>query len=186
MRTTADPSGRRVLGMVNNCAGGVTPWGTWLTCEENFHGYFWGKLADDHPEARNYRRYGVPANAYAWGKFYDRFDIAKEPNEANRFGWVVEIDPFDPTSTPKKRTALGRNKHEGAVGLVNKDGRVRRLYGRRRAVRLCLRFVTARPFDRQRSVRPTATCSTTARFRSRVTMWTAAPIGCRSSTARAR
>lgn len=98
MQTNADPSGRRVQGMLNNCAGGTTPWGTWLSCEENFHGYFWGKLADDHPEARNYKRYGVPANAYAWGKYYDRFDIAKEPNEANRFGWVVEIDPLDPNS----------------------------------------------------------------------------------------
>jgi secreted PhoX family phosphatase len=124
MRTTADPTGRRVLGMINNCAGGVTPWGTWLSCEENFHGYFWGKLADDHPEHRNYKRYGVPGNWQAWGKWDARFDIAKEPNEANRFGWIVEIDPFDPSSTPKKRTALGRFKHEGAAVHVNKDGRV--------------------------------------------------------------
>ncbi len=123
MRTKADPTGKRVLGMVNNCAGGTTPWGTWLTCEENFHGYFWGKLEANHPEARNFKRYGVPENAYAWGKFDERFDIAKEPNEANRFGWIVEIDPLAPASVPKKRTALGRNKHEGAAGIVNKDGR---------------------------------------------------------------
>jgi secreted PhoX family phosphatase len=122
LKTSADPSGRRVFGMINNCAGGVTPWGTWLTCEENFHGYFSGKLPDGHPEARNYRRYGVPGNFYAWGKFQNRFDAAKEPNEANRFGWVVEIDPFDPNSIPKKRTALGRGKHEGAAGIINKEG----------------------------------------------------------------
>jgi secreted PhoX family phosphatase len=125
MKTKTDPTGHRVSGMVNNCAGGITPWGTWLTCEENFHGYFWSAegLPANHPEARNFKRYGVPGNAYAWGKWYDRFDVAKEPNEANRFGWIVEIDPFDPDSTPKKRTALGRNKHEGAAGIINKDGR---------------------------------------------------------------
>ncbi len=123
MQTKADPTGKRVLGMLNNCAGGTTPWGTWLTCEENFHGYFWGKLEASHPEAKNYKRYGVPENAYAWGKFDERFDMVKEPNEANRFGWIVEIDPFAPASMPKKRTALGRCKHEGAAGIVNKDGR---------------------------------------------------------------
>ena len=123
MKTKADPSGRRVLGMLNNCAGGLTPWGTWLSCEENFNGYFWGKVAGDDPQAKSFKRYGVPGNWYAWGKFEDRFDVTKEPNEANRFGWVVEIDPFDPNSTPKKRTAMGRFKHEGAAGIVNKDGR---------------------------------------------------------------
>jgi uncharacterized protein len=123
LQTKDDPSGRRVLGMMNNCAGGVTPWGTWLTCEENFHGYFWGKLDEQQAEARNHKRYGVPGNWMAWGKYTDRFDLAKEPTEPNRFGWIVEIDPFDPTSTPKKRTALGRCKHEGAAGIINKDGR---------------------------------------------------------------
>ncbi len=88
LQTTADPTGRRVLGMVNNCAGGVTPWGTWLTCEENFHGYFWGRIADDHPEARNYKRYGVPGNWYAWGKWHDRFDVDQgaERGESLRLG----------------------------------------------------------------------------------------------------
>jgi uncharacterized protein len=122
--TNADPSGRKVFGTLNNCAGGVTPWGTYLMAEENFHGYFVGKLPEAHAEAANYKRYGVPASSYSWGKFHDRFDLAKEPNEPNRFGWVVEVDVMDPNSVPKKRTALGRTKHEGAESIVNKDGRV--------------------------------------------------------------
>ena len=123
MKTGADAGGTKVSGMLNQCAGGVTPWGTWLATEENFHGYFWGKVPEGDPQAAAYKRYGVPANWYNWGAYYDRFDVTKEPNEANRFGWIVEIDPFDPASTPKKRTALGRFKHEGAMGIVNKDGR---------------------------------------------------------------
>lgn len=122
VRTSADPDGRNVLGMMNNCAGGVTPWGTWLSCEENFNGYFWG-TSKGHADEAKLKRYGAPANQYAWGKFEARFDVAKEPNEINRFGWVVEIDPMDPASTPKKRTALGRVKHEGAEGVLNGDGR---------------------------------------------------------------
>jgi uncharacterized protein len=123
MKTNADPTGTKVFGMINNCAGGRTPWGTWVTCEENINGYFWGRIDDKHPEFRNFRRMGIPGNWQNWGAYHDRFDVDKEPREANRFGWVVEIDPFDPNSTPKKRTALGRFKHEGAAGIVNKDGR---------------------------------------------------------------
>jgi hypothetical protein len=123
LKTNADPTGTKVKGMLNNCAGGRTPWGTWLSSEENINGYFWGALADDHPEARNYKRMGIPGQWYNWGAYHDRFDVVKEPREANRFGWVVEIDPMDPTSTPKKRTAMGRFKHEGAAGITNKDGR---------------------------------------------------------------
>jgi uncharacterized protein len=122
--TVADPSGKKVFGTLNNCAGGVTPWGTYLMAEENFHGYFVGELPETHLEAANYKRYGVPASSYPWGKFHDRFDLTKEPNEPNRFGWVVEVDVMDPNSIPKKRTALGRTKHEGAESIVNKDGRV--------------------------------------------------------------
>jgi secreted PhoX family phosphatase len=141
LATKADPSGRRVYGMLNNCGGGTTPWGTWLSCEENFHGYFWGAVGK-HKEAQNHTRYGVAGNWYVWGKFHDRFDVTKEPNEANRFGWIVEIDPFDPRSTPKKRTALGRMKHEGAAGILNKDGRYVIYMGDDECFEYVYRFVT--------------------------------------------
>ncbi|MEP4378829.1 MAG: PhoX family phosphatase [Alphaproteobacteria bacterium] len=124
LKTSADQTGTSVRGTINNCAGGMTPWGTYLMAEENFNGYFWGKVAEDHPEARNYKRYGLPGNWYAWGRYYDRFDVTKEPNEGNRFGWVVEVDPYNPASVPVKRTAMGRFKHEGAETIVNKDGRL--------------------------------------------------------------
>lgn len=153
LQTNTDPTGRRVLGMLNNCAGGVTPWGTWLTCEENFHGYFFGRRDEQHAETRNHKRYGVPGNWMAWGKFTDRFALAKEPNEPNRFGWVVEIDPFDPTSTPKKRTALGRMKHEGAEGIVNKDGRYVVYTGDDERFDYVYRFVTTARVD---TANPTA------------------------------
>ena len=97
MKTAADPKGERVRGMINNCAGGVTPWGTWLTCEENINYYFWNKAAlASHPQAAGCKRYGIPSEWYQWGRFHERFDIGREPNEAHRFGWVVEIDPLDP------------------------------------------------------------------------------------------
>ncbi len=134
LKTKADPSGRKVLGTFNNCAGGQTPWGTYLTAEENFHGYFWTDQKAENgrrltrglggSQQKSYERYGVPSNWYSWGRFHERFNVDKEPNEPNRFGWIVEIDPFDATSTPVKHTALGRFRHEGAEMIVNGDGRV--------------------------------------------------------------
>jgi secreted PhoX family phosphatase len=133
MKTNDDPDGTNVIGTLNNCAGGMTPWGTWLMAEENFHGYFWtnmldddGKpvIADDHPEAASYKRYGIPGMWYAWGAHHDRFNIDAEPHAPNKFGWVVEVDPMDPTSVPVKHTALGRFRHEGAETTVASDGRL--------------------------------------------------------------
>lgn len=147
LQTAADPSGRRVLGTVNNCAGGVTPWGTYIMAEENVHGYFLGDLPEGHREAANYKRMGIPEGTYAWGRFHDRFDVAKEPNEANRFGWVVEVDVMDPNSAPKKRTALGRFKHEGAESIVSKDGRVVFYLGDDERFDYVYKFVTAGRFD---------------------------------------
>ncbi|MEO1190796.1 MAG: PhoX family phosphatase [Pseudomonadota bacterium] len=148
MQTAVDPAGTTAIGTVNNCAGGITPWGTYLTAEENFHGYFWGMLDAGHPNAANFARYGVPGNWYGWGKFYDRFDINAVPNEANRFGWVVEIDPTDPSARPKKRTALGRFKHEGAETVVNKkDGRVVVYMGDDQRFDYVYRFITDKAFN---------------------------------------
>jgi secreted PhoX family phosphatase len=147
LKTSFDPTGTAVRGMINNCAGGVTPWGTWLTAEENFHGYFWNALPEGHAESANYKRYGLGSPAYAWGKFHDRFDLAKEPNEPNRFGWIVEIDPSDPNSVPKKRTALGRFKHEGAAGIQNGDGRYVIYLGDDERFDYAYKFVTAGKVD---------------------------------------
>lgn len=128
LKTKADPTGTKVLGTINNCANGETPWGTYLTCEENFNGFFGAEVDEDKGEVLtlndDYKRYGVQAkqSKYQWHNFDERFDLTKNPNEANRFGWVVEIDPNDPTSTPLKRTALGRLKHENAALTLSDDG----------------------------------------------------------------
>ncbi len=147
VKTNADPSGAKVFGTVNNCAGGVTPWGTYVMAEENIHGYFSGALPEGHKETENYKRLGIPEGSYEWGAHYDRFDLGKEPNEANRFGWIVEVDVADPNSTPKKRTALGRFKHEGAESIVARDGRVVFYLGDDERFDYVYKFVTAGKFD---------------------------------------
>jgi secreted PhoX family phosphatase len=148
LRTKADPTGRAVLGTLGNCAGGITPWGTWLMAEENFNGYFAGpKARKDDPATAALDRYGLPGGWYGWGRFHHRFDMGREPNEPNRFGWTVEVDPRDPASTPVKRTALGRFKHEGAATVVNPDGRVVLFSGDDERFEYVYRFVTRRAYD---------------------------------------
>jgi len=122
LTTSDDPTGTRVLGTLNNCAMGYTPWGTYLACEENFNGYFRKNGSQTTME----KRYGITAAGfgYLWHTTDKRFRVDEEPNEPNRFGWVVEIDPFRPHSTPVKRTALGRLKHEGAWVQEARNGRV--------------------------------------------------------------
>ncbi|MEM8693029.1 MAG: PhoX family phosphatase [Pseudomonadota bacterium] len=132
MKTSVDTAGMEVLGTINNCAGGMTPWGTYLMAEENFHGYFWTDVVDSEgdpdvsaqADGEKMKRYGVPGKWYAWGKYHDRFNIDKEPNEPNRFGWVVEVDPMNPDAAPIKHTALGRFRHEGAETTIASDGRL--------------------------------------------------------------
>ncbi|WP_156754648.1 PhoX family protein [Actinokineospora pegani] len=127
LKTKADPTGRKVLGTFGNCAGGVTPWGTILSGEENFNGYFAnGQAVTDPTEKARVARYGTPGatSTRKWERLDPRFDLAKDPNEFNRHGWIVEIDPHEPNEAPRKRTALGRFKHEGATVHIARDGRV--------------------------------------------------------------
>ncbi len=126
LRTSADPEARTILGTLNNCSHGVTPWDTYLTCEENFNGYFRVDPGSyDAEQQALASRYGVGGDRNNWATHDARFVVTpEEPNEPNRFGWVVEIDPFDPLSRPVKRTALGRVKHESAYLHVAKGGRV--------------------------------------------------------------
>ena len=125
LKTAADPDGTTALGTWNNCGNGRTPWGTYLACEENFNGYF-SSSDPDFALPEGYKRYGIKAEdrGYAWAMADERFDVSRHPNEPHRAGYVVEIDPLDPASTPKKRTALGRFKHENAALTLAADGRV--------------------------------------------------------------
>ena len=146
LQTSEDPSGTRVIGTLNNCAGGVTPWGTVLTAEENFNQYFTGAL-DGLDEQNALARYGFDTPAHNWSDYHDRFDVRKEPHEPNRFGWIVEIDPYDPQSTPVKRTALGRFRHEGASPIVNRDGRLVLYSGDDQMFEYIYRFVSDETVD---------------------------------------
>jgi len=120
MQTAGDPEGRTVLGTLNNCASGLTPWGTYLSAEENWAFYFDGPADRDTDQ----RRWGLLRRGLSrWGDHDSRFDAEQHPNEFHRFGWIVEIDPYDPASVPVKRTALGRGAKEGATVATTRDGR---------------------------------------------------------------
>jgi hypothetical protein len=144
LQTAADPAGKQVLGTLNNCSGGKTPWGTYLTCEENFNGYFGNGGATAAQS-----RYGLRTDGfgYRWHEHDPRFDALAEPNEPNRFGWVVEIDPFEPQSVPVKRTALGRFKHESATVTLARDGRVVVYSGDDERFEYIYKFVSAGRYD---------------------------------------
>jgi secreted PhoX family phosphatase len=139
MKTAADPDGRTVRGTLNNCAAGKTPWGTFLSGEENFRFYFDG---GDNPDAHQ-RRWGMRKTGFfPWAAHDERFDATRHPNEYHRFGWVVEIDPMDPAATPVKRTALGRAAHEGAWVALTRDRRAVVYSGEDAAFEYIYKFVS--------------------------------------------
>ena len=158
--TKHSPDGTRTRGTLNNCAHGVTPWNTYLAAEENWAGYF--KNTGEQP--REHARYGVgkKRSRYGWemaaggADDYARFDATLKGasaaedyrNEPNGFGWVVEIDPFDPASTPVKRTHLGRFAHEGVVFAPAEAGKPLVAYsGDDARFEYIYKFVSARPYD---------------------------------------
>ena len=150
LKTSMDATGMRVLGTLNNCAHGHTPWGTYLTCEENWNGYFGTKEAT-LTQSPLEKRYGVTRTGfgYRWHEVNDRFDVRVNPNEPNRFGWVVEIDPYNPHSEPVKRTALGRFKHEGAWVVVDDEDNVAVYMGDDERNEYIYKFVSALKFDKR-------------------------------------
>jgi secreted PhoX family phosphatase len=154
LRSSYDSTGKKVRGTLNNCGGGVTPWGTLLTAEENFNQYFANRnqLNDADPRKALHARYGLPSGSSErkWENFHHRFDLAKEPNEAFRFGWVVEIDPFNPKFTPRKRTALGRMKHEAATIVVAPDRRAVAYMGDDERFDYVYKFVSKRRMSARR------------------------------------
>jgi uncharacterized protein len=159
LKVSYDQTGTLVRGMFNNCGGGTTPWGTVLTCEENFNQYFANRagLPDSDPRKALHAEYGIGSSVAGlpahrsergWEIYHNRFDLTKEPNEPFRFGWVVEIDPYDPHFLPKKRTALGRIKHEAATTVVAPDGRVVVYTGDDERFEYMYKFVSAGKYNR--------------------------------------
>ncbi|WAC44387.1 PhoX family phosphatase [Pseudomonas sp. SL4(2022)] len=159
MQTVADPTGLEVLGTINNCATGITPWGTFLTCEENWHNYFINRDQADYASRVSHKRYGLAKEGtsknYAWETADPRFNASPDPtqahggyvNEPHRFGWVVEIDPFDPQAQPVKRTAFGRFSRECAALSLGDDGRMAFYSGDDAKGEYVYKFVPSGRFD---------------------------------------
>lgn len=128
LRSADHPRGRTTHGTVNNCGSGATPWNTYLTCEENFNGYFYdlGEGPVTPAQQALFDRYGVGGTGfgYFWATTDETWRADLHPNRPNQYGWVVEIDPFDPTSTPVKHTNLGRFKHESAWVATDDEQKV--------------------------------------------------------------
>lgn len=145
LRTAPDPVGRLVQGTYNGCAHGWTPWGTYLTCEENWHFNF----VNSRELTADQRRYRMTAKGrgYRWDEHDVRFDAGRHPNEFHRFGWVVELDPYDPVTVPIKRTALGRMAHEGAACSVGRDRRLAFYMGDDSAFEYVYKFVPRLPWE---------------------------------------
>ena len=148
MRTAASPTGMQAFGTFNNCANGWTPWGTYLTCEENFS-FHLNPPQDPTVLEERYELTPAVRNSFNWGDADPRFDMNRNRNDGNHFGWVVEFDPYDRTSVPVKRTALGRFSHEGAYPAICKDGRIAYYSGDDRAFEYLYKFVTAQPWNPQ-------------------------------------
>ncbi|NLY63743.1 MAG: PhoX family phosphatase [Alcaligenaceae bacterium] len=150
MKTNADPSGTKVFGTFGNCGNGYTLWDTYLTCEENVTDYF-GSLQEGVESNTLMARYGVTTKesdeSYRWETHDKRFDVANEPNEWHRHGWIVEIDPFDPESKPRKLTALGHFKHENAAMTLAADKRVVVYMGDDQRSEYIYKFVSDGKFD---------------------------------------
>lgn len=155
LKTQADPTGTQVRGTFGNCAGGRTPWGTYLSAEENIQDYF-GNFAGFYARKKNdsavmaaHQRWRMwsDVSPYGWEVMDQRFDASLEPNEAFRFGWIVEVDPLNSHKPPVKRTALGRFAHEAASPIVAANGKVAVYMGDDDKFEYVYKFVTAQRFD---------------------------------------
>jgi secreted PhoX family phosphatase len=152
LKTNADPKGKYPIGMNANCANGMTPWGTYLSCEENFQTIFGGVNEETQLSpalTKLHKRYGIRRknSYYGWDTQYERFSVAKEPHEANRFGWIVEIDPFNPNSIPKKHTAMGRFRHENCVHMIGDNNQIAFYSGDDAQFEYIYKFVPSQMYD---------------------------------------
>lgn len=151
LKTRQDVTGTRVNGTFYNCAAGMTPWGTYLTAEEGVDAFFGNRRAarftSSVEQAHNRFRPRGLESRFRWEFADPRFNVALNPKEPFKFGWIVELDPQDALKPIKKRTALGRFKHEGATTVVAPDGRVVVYMGDDQAFEYLYKFVTRDAMD---------------------------------------